>query len=90
MGVVCIKIKGRHDGPKNPTTFNEKNEHQDSAAVLIVNDDWTDEETTLNIGRHLQSYKMETILPLTYSPSISSAIRMDKDFKDVKLPKLFE
>jgi hypothetical protein len=33
---------------------------------------------------------METIRPLTYGPNIISAIRTDKDFKGVKLPKVYE
>ena len=88
-GVVCIKIKGRHDGPENPTILDERNEYQNSAVIIVVNDDWTDEETTVNIGRHLQNYKMETNFPLIYIPSITNAIKADKAFKNVKLPKLY-
>jgi len=57
---------------------------------MVVNNNWTDEETTLDIGKFLQSYNMETVFPLTYSPSIIGAIKNDVTFKDIKLAKCFE
>jgi hypothetical protein len=62
----------------------------DLAVILVVNDDWTDEEATLNIGQLLQSYEMETLRPLTYFPNVRSAIRMNQTFKNVKFPELYE
>jgi hypothetical protein len=91
-GVISIKIKCRNEVEEqvddNSDVFQAI--HSDLAVILVVNDDWTDEETTLNIGKLLQSYKMETLLPLTYFPNVRSAIRMNKTFKNVKFPELYE
>ena len=88
-GVISIKIKGRN-AEEEQIDENFKAIHMDLAVILVVNDDWTDEEATLNIGQLLQSYEMETLRPLTYFPNVRSAIRMNQTFKNVKFPELYE
>ncbi len=94
-GVISIKIKGRNEEEEHVDENLDDTSvfqaiHMDLAVILVVNDDWTAEEATLNIGQLLQSYTMETLRPLTYFPNVRSAIRMNQTFKNVKLPELYE
>ena len=89
-GIICVKIKGRNETDSDNNTHFQEMHHHD-ASILVVNDDWTGDDGTIEkIGKVLRSYKMETNNPLTYFPNVRSAIRNNKDFMNVKLPKLYQ